>query len=490
VEEISVANKHSESAQQLLQEHFDQDLSLILLHLKICNTFSLIRCSLADHEKAIILLKKAEKLYNEWTAVRAVDSAFPTIAAVSDVFEVTSNGTNGQQNDGPDPGKHVEKEFTQTVYYLAQVLEKQGDSEMAAKYCTDTLIRQFHSGEFDCMEWSVNAATLSQYYACHNKFMTARRLLSVAQSLLDKVQLKDQDEQDDLLNKRRADLDRILVKYCMMLMEKEDDDVVETEYATGVQSLCDEDTANMEKVIPVLRADSYETALPIFHLAHKHLSSAITYFTLNDHASDYADCILDQSMLYQRLIQFQSDSGKICKLHKRRVDLLQKLLSELNPVYFLSHVRRITYELGEAFSEMVHHKLSDSQNLKEADAIRAAVAKVNSLISKSIQYFGQFIDSFRDKSGRLPLRFEEDDVRPVLMAFFATGRLHSKRISSYPNEQLQFWTKCETWYQQVVDYADQNPDQEHLIRHELNVIREMLPLIPEKKKLILSATIF
>lgn len=488
VEEISVANNHSESAQQMLEEHFDHDLTLILFHLKIGNTFSLIRCSVSDYEKAIVVLRRAEKLYNEWTTVRSVDSEFPTIAKMTDVFLL--NSSDSERIQDPDSVIEVEREFTQTVYYLAQVLEKQGDSEMAAKYCTDTLIRQFHSGEYDHIDWSVNAATLSQYYACHNKFLTARRLLAVAQHKLDKVELKDHDDENELLKKRRADSDRILVKYCMMLMDKDDDAEVETELVIGVRSLVEPNATDLEKVIPHDRAVSYETALQIFHFAHKHLSSAVTYFTLNEHASDYADCILDQSMLYQRLILFQSDSGKICKLHKRRVDLLQKLLSELNPVYFLSHVRRISFELGETFSEMVHHKLADTEHAKEEHVIRAAVVKVNSLISKAIQNFGRFIDTFRDKAGRLPVKFEDDDVRAVLIACFATGRLHSKRISSYPNEQLQFWTECEVWYQQIVDYIDTNPGHEEQIRHELKVIREMLPLIPEKKKLILSATMF
>lgn len=490
VEESSIGDRFLESAQTLLDEHFGRNLHIILLHLKILNSASLIRSSFADYEKALFVLKRAESLYKDWRTARTENSSFLTIA-IKDLFNTSVCSPHGPSRNGEDSEtcSNVEKEYTQTVYYLAQVLEKRGECELAAKYCTETLVRQFESGDYEPIDWSVNAAILSQYYACHDMFGTARRLLAVAQFQLDRVQ----DEESELLGKRRADLDRIFVKYCMILLEKSNEEQVGSDDASRILSMSDPEVDRLETGIPAARAVSYDTALTIFLFANKRLAAAINFFTLNEHASDHADCILDQSKLYQLLIHFQSEAGKICKMHKRRIDLLQKLLMDLNPAYFLAHVRRILFELGETYSdysEMVRHKVADAEDASEGQVIRSAAVKVNALTVKAIQHFTRFVDSFRDKNGQLPVRFDADTTRPVLVAWFATGRLHTKKISSFPNEQLQFWTDSETCYQQIVEYINKNPDQEHLIHEEIKVVREMLPLIPEKKKLILSASLF
>lgn len=373
-----------------------------------------------------------------------------------------------------------------TVYYLAQVFEKRGESEEAAIKCTETLVRQHKTPDCDPMDWSVNAATLSQFYACHNQYRTARRLLALSQAKLNKVH----DEGNDLLDKRRADLDRIFIKYYMMLMDVEDNDEVEDKDSAVLSSIVDPEADGLELDIWGSRVDSYESAVRVFQAANKRLEEAISYFTLNEHASDHADCVLDQSKLYLLLTRHQTDGAKICKLHKRRVDLLQKLLSQLNPVYFMPHVRQILFELGETYSEMVHYKLLELNKTQDQQVMRSTAVKVNGLISKGIDHFQRFVQSLQDKqTGRMPERLDQEDVRPVLVAWFTMGRLHTKRITSYANEQLQMWSECESCYEQVVDYVDKNPDHEPLVEKEVKVMREMLPLIPEKKKLILSSTV-
>lgn len=492
MEENGVGDKYLAAGRLLLSEHFAQDLRLVLFHLKVLNSVGLIRCSFGDYENALSALSTAESFYLQWKLTCNQDPDFRTLT-LKDAFCTDSQDTasqlcdhQGQKQD--EVRKEVEKAFTQTVYYLAQVLEKRGESGPAAKYCTQTLVRQYESADYDPMDWSLNAATLSQYYACHNNFVTARQLLAAAQVQLDKIQ----QEGDELLDKRRADLHRIFVKYCMMLMDNEEqqENPEHDSDPISLLSTADPDVDRVASEIAVIRADSYESAVRIFQVANKRLEAAISFFTLNEHASDHADCILDQSRLYQLLIQFQTDAAKVCKLHKRRVDLLQKLLSDLNPVYFMAHVRRIRFELGETYSEMVHQKSIEVCKARDQQVIRSAAVKINSLISKSILNFESFVHSLQDKkTGKLPDRLEEEDVRPVLVAWFTMGRLHTKRVTPYEKDQLQMWTDCESCYEQVVAYVDKNPDQEPLVEKEVKVIREMLPLIPEKKKLILGSIV-
>lgn len=46
-----------------------------------------------------------------------------------------------------------------------------------------------------------------------------------------------------------------------------------------------------------------------------------------------------------------------CKMHKRRVDLLEGVVKELNPTYFLTNCQELWFELGETYNDMLDTKL-------------------------------------------------------------------------------------------------------------------------------------
>jgi hypothetical protein len=183
------------------------------------------------------------------------------------------------------------------------------------------------------------------------------------------------------------------------------------------------------------------------------------------------------------LASFQSDAAKVCKLHKRRVGLLQELLKQLNPTHFLSFHRKINFELGETFSEMVHFKTLEKSSLP---ATKHAVLKVSSLINSSIQHFQQFLDTFSDKTREIKSKLDDDDVRPVIVALLNQGHLHSKLKSSDPRQQLQHFKDTEKCYQKAIDYLARNPHQEKLVTAEAKVLKEMMQLLPEKVQLFMS----
>ena len=50
-------------------------------------------------------------------------------------------------------------------------------------------------------------------------------------------------------------------------------------------------------------------------------------------------------------------SYRQCKMYKRRVDLLEPLLTELNPTYYLMVIRQLQYELAEIYSDIAQCKV-------------------------------------------------------------------------------------------------------------------------------------
>ena len=47
-------------------------------------------------------------------------------------------------------------------------------------------------------------------------------------------------------------------------------------------------------------------------------------------------------------------------MYKRRVDLLEPLLAELNPTYYLMVIRQLQYELAEIYSDIAQCKVEVS----------------------------------------------------------------------------------------------------------------------------------
>lgn len=84
-----------------------------------------------------------------------------------------------------------------------------------------------------------------------------------------------------------------------------------------------------------------------------------------------------------------------CKMHKRRVDMLEHVVSSLNHQCYLQLCRQLWYELGETYFEMLHLKLGKmrDRNLDEATPDPQLLNKLNMLTQKSIDNFGHFLHS-------------------------------------------------------------------------------------------------
>lgn len=195
--------------------------------------------------------------------------------------------------------------------------------------------------------------------------------------------------------------------------------------------------------------------------------------------TNHVEILQDMSQLYKLLAFFDPDFERRCKMHKRRVDMLSEVLIELNPQHYLLVCRQLMFEIAEAYSDMVDLKIAIAEETGGSPSTHA-VKKINTLINQSIKFFQSFLDSLK-RNGKLPENFDEDSVRPALVAQFYIARLYSKLICADRRGKVENLKKSLDIYQYLVKYCDTHPDMPELVfKDELEVSREMAQLLPLK----------
>lgn len=226
---------------------------------------------------------------------------------------------------------------------------------------------------------------------------------------------------------------------------------------------------------------TYHDAREVFLSCQTWLNKAKEYYKLDTLASDYIELIQDSSQSYSYLAFFEEDDERRAKMHKRRIDLLEDLLKEINPVYYLQYCRQLWYELGEVYSDILNIKLEKLNKTSEKPTPHA-LKKINNLCEKSIENYDHFLNSVKDKDGRMPAKLMYDLIRPVVSAHAFIGRNSMKRIAVDKATQLMHVQKSFDSYQAVVDICTNNEDAAVMMQEEFSLCQEMVNILPIKIK--------
>lgn len=403
---------------------------------------------------------------------------------------------------------HFEDTYTHTMYYLAQVYGKLGEKTKSAEYCHTTLQRQLDYMSYKPVEWALNAATLSQYYIGEENFPMARHSLAAASVIIQEAgepqPLSSEDEQggeeseNEKLLRATVDIKRCWSKYGLALMELSRDRLlaaVESNDNPELLPACEEEAEPKSKLYFNLELTSteeqitskwlkvYEDARPVFLSVIKWLDSAKEYYVIDERCTDYVEIIQDNSKAYKLLAFYDLDFERQCKMHKRRVDMLDAVLKELNPQHYMLVCRQLIFEIADTYSAMLDLKLAiieESGNPPNAHAVR----KINMLAAQSIQRYQDYLKTLQTPEKKLPDRFASDDERPALVAHFCIGRLYSKFLQFDVTQRLQNLKMSLENYKYLVDYCERNPEATEKIRSERDVCAEMVTLLPAKMERI------
>uniref|UniRef100_A0A672FYW1 KIF-binding protein n=1 Tax=Salarias fasciatus TaxID=181472 RepID=A0A672FYW1_SALFA len=409
--------------------------------------------------------------------------------------------------------------FTHTMYYLAQVYKSLGQTERAATYCHSTLQRQLQLNQFSPMEWALNAATLSQYYITKGRFMEGRHCLSAAtviSGLAGEVpseaaaqESETENERREQLRQKRAEIARCWIKYCLNLLEdakKQLEDNIgeldldrqdelkrarrreEEEEEKGRKSALlfgSEDTfdsiASVEEKVMCLFPLDFTEARSVFLVGQNYVTQAKEYFQMDGYVTDHIEILQDHSALFRILAFFEEDPERRCKMHKRRVDMLEPICNDLNSRYYLMIRRQMMFELAETYNEMMDLKLTVANRQADTQTLdNHTIKKFNHLCSASAKYYQMFLDSLCSPEGKFPEHLEDEVLRPVLVARFRVARLHSRLITSSPTAQLDNLNKSLENYKYVVQYCESHPEAAAAVETELELSTEMAGLLPLK----------
>ncbi|XP_060897893.1 KIF-binding protein [Labrus mixtus] len=507
-EELPAGQEHLMNCMKLLERcRVSSDNVSLFIHVR--NQLGILWAGRDETEMAQGFLETAESVYQRYMKE---DGTPPT--DMTEYFTTEEKLLTHQERT-----KRFELAYTHTKYYLAQVYKNLGQTERAATYCHSTLQRQLQLNQFSPMEWALNAATLSQYYINKGRYMEGRHCLSAAtvisglagEAPSEAAAEESETERDrrETLRQKRAEIARCWIKYCLNLLhdakkllednigeldtdrqeelkrarrgeEEEEEKERKSALLFGSEDTFDSIASLEEKVSSLFPLDFTE-ARAVFLVGQNYVTQAKDYFLMDGYVTDHIEILQDHSSLFRGLAFFEEDLERRCKMHKRRVDMLEPICNELNAKYYLMIRRQLMFELAEIYNEMMDLKLTLANRQADTQSLdNHTIKKFNHLCSASAKYFQMFLDSLCSPEGKYPEHLEEEVLRPALVARFRVARLYSRLISSEPSVQLENLNKSLENYKYVVQYCEGHPEAVATVNTELELSSEMVGLLPLK----------
>lgn len=299
--------------------------------------------------------------------------------------------------------------------------------------------------------------------------------------------------QTETLKHRSADVARCWAKYAIYILSTSQDRLMhekEGEPENVASSIKPNDSCEVFSTLNLSLYEqqitdefvlTFEDAKEVFYIAQNWLNIAKEYYRADNEASEYSKIVQDYSSLYKYLAFFEDDLANQAKLQKRRADQLEVLVGTLNPTYYLNICREVWYELGLVYSVMLDLKLDmlGTQTMHTRPAPHA-LNKINTLCTKSIEKFKEFLQSYKNKDGIIPDTTDEDEMQPILFAYFHIGRLFYKFITPDKHLQLDNISSSLKYYQMFVQNCEKYENIASKMKGELGVCREMTQLLPLK----------
>lgn len=212
-EEMTTSEKVLIEAEELLKPNSTKPEIVITL-ISAYNNLGILWSYREEPDKAKAYLLNAKDLYETFKCTLQVPLPIEQII-------------NNSGETSADDFLLLEKAYTLTLYYLAQVFGTLKENLKSAIYCHVTLRRQLQYNDFEPIDWALNSATLSQFFAEQNGFFQSRHHLAAATKILEHYEssLQETVSNDEAFlakmetfKHRSADVARCWAKYCLLLM--------------------------------------------------------------------------------------------------------------------------------------------------------------------------------------------------------------------------------------------------------------------------------
>ncbi|XP_052768900.1 KIF-binding protein-like [Mya arenaria] len=294
------------------------------------------------------------------------------------------------------------------------------------------------------------------------------------------IDVKNSDEKNGQLGDEDPEKIAERLKHQKEEISKRSNELRKNAFKKGGKRFNLEVTSHEEKITDKT-LKTFDEAREIFLLVKKWIDGAKEFYKFEHHCTDYVSIVQDHSLSFKFLSFFEPDLERQCKMHKRRIDMLTEILNELNPQHYLLVCRQLMFEIADTYSAMMDLKIAILE--AAGGTVRPTphhVKKINILVSESIKYYQEYLNTLKGGKPVYPDEFPINDVRPGLVAMFCMGRLYSKFLAGDVQTRLLNMKKSKDCYQFVVDYCKKNPSAKPLVETEADICQEMVELLPAK----------
>jgi tetratricopeptide (TPR) repeat protein len=451
--------------------------------------------------------------------------------------QLEKNETN--EDNAPDVHKILDDLNMHTLFFLAQVHGALGNQVESAACCHQTLYMQYASNSYDPVEWAKNAQSLSQHYMLSGEVEKAERCLKAAQQVASEAELPPKDATaDDLFGhptlKVQADIHRAWGKLLSATLEGAAEDYVEQkEKADGKEAIVAEaskkesetkKTSSIEtdpmgglivlkdkfawkgRVCPEIEdVNTFEKARNLFRRSRAEYTKALEFYVLDGYVTDHITIQQEISKLYHSLACFETSMKRIAAMEKRRIQLLQPIVEDINNEHYVLKTKELWYECAQAAQEMheTYYNSIEASFQVGGNPSPKDMKKSDEAIFKSTHFYERFLKTMY-KDGKHPDKVDKDNLPSVLSAHFAMARLYGHAVGSGTGNttmRVEMLKKALEKHQWLVKFAEENiPDalnameeeavlegidakeikERGLFQAELKVCRQMIDLLPQR----------
>eukprot|EP00899_Mesostigma_viride_P017944 jgi/Mesvir1/26150/Mv06856-RA.2 len=338
------------------------------------NMLAIVWSGRADEDKSLGYLRKAEALYMEGKGRTDLTEALSLVGTTPpDGTPPCSVGARRKPGQVLDSGAvpPLERLFTTTAFYLAQVLGTKGDAAGSAGYCSLTLRRQLEAGDYRPNDWVENATQLAGYYAgvaddfgaaehCLQAAEYVARVLNAGQGLDNKAGNEDGDGDAGPGGKESVTVGEDVVAnmhigWAAVHLQrlKLSGEAVTSGQGGGRPKergppLPADGAAALRPCFPSLDVSppapkgdvgqclvrTFRDALTVFKAARARLNSALSHYVLDGFVTEHVNCLSYMSSALKCLAAFEHDPVRRARIHKRRTRGLEEVAAVINPRAF------------------------------------------------------------------------------------------------------------------------------------------------------------
>jgi len=458
----------------------------------IYNNLGIIHCNRDNHKKGLPYFTKAEQIYNLVWSIKTPSGAINNSLkqflrdCKTDIKFSHSNDTFQFYIDGGVDKTRVEKNYTLTLFYMAQVYTKLEKNEKAVTYCAQTVKRQLETKDYDVKDWATNWVNLAEYFIENNHFSQAEYCLFAGISILP---LPNSSEEDQEL---RAMMQSQIGRYYLQRM-KFGIDLFQKGVTIGTGGpLFDTvhkkfiDFPSLDLKWPqITDVSDIEQAKFLFRLANTQFKKAHEYFVLDGFVTEHSRLKKDVSELYKYITMMETNQARIYAMYERRRDMIEPIVDCINPEAFEAIWSELCVDLVNILHEMFDMKYEELKQCKKVPK-KAQLDLLN-------QYGKSCIKHATAVANKLETLKEIEDrdsyIQAVINQRLAIGKIYSKLYDKDKKQILDYYSLAMDNYKileaHMRDYRTRN-DFTPTLEEQFRLCTEMIELLPVKMEKVRS----